>query len=76
MAQKQNPHAVALGKLGGKARAAKLSATERSAIASKAGKARTDRLTPAERKRIAKLAVEAREAKRAAKAKQREKGKE
>jgi hypothetical protein len=75
MAQKQNPHAVALGKLGGKARAEKLSAAERSAIASKAGNARTSSLTPAERKRIATLAVKAREAKRAAKAKQKEKGK-
>jgi hypothetical protein len=76
MAKKQNPHAVALGKLGGKARAKKLSAAERSAIASKAGNARTDRLSPAERKRIATLAVRAREAKRAARAKQKEKGKE
>jgi hypothetical protein len=76
MPQKQNLHAVALGKLGGKARAAKLSAVERSAIASKAGNARTVSLTPAERKRIATLAVKAREEKRAAKAKQTEKGKE
>jgi hypothetical protein len=52
-----------------------LSATERSAIASAAGNARTRSLTPAERKRIATLAVKAREAKRAAKAKQKEKGK-
>jgi hypothetical protein len=75
MTQKQNPHAIALGRLGGKARAKKLSAAERSAIASKAGNARTSSLTPAERRRIATLAVIAREEKRAAKAKQKEKGK-
>lgn len=43
-ARKKNPAAVALGKLGGfkggRARAAKLSAEERRAIAQKAGKAR------------------------------------
>jgi len=43
-ARKKNPAAVALGKLGGvkggRARAAKLSAEERKAIAQKAGKAR------------------------------------
>lgn len=42
--KKKNPHAVALGKLGGakggKARAAKLSAGKRKAIAKKAAKAR------------------------------------
>jgi len=65
MTEKLNPHAVALGKLGGKARAAKLSPAERSAIASKAGKARSSKLTKAERVRIAKLAAKAREDKRA-----------
>lgn len=64
MAAKKNPNAVALGKLGGKARAASLSDAQRSAIASKAGKARSAKLTPAERRRIALLAVEARERKR------------
>jgi hypothetical protein len=74
MAEKHNPHAVALGKLGGKARAEKLSESERKAIASKAGSARSSKLTKAERVRIAKLAVKAREEKRA-KTIQAEKGK-
>lgn len=65
MAKKPNPNAVALGRLGGKARAEKLSQAERSAIASKAGSVRSSKLTAAERVRIAKLAVKAREAKRA-----------
>jgi hypothetical protein len=64
MVVKKNPHAVALGKLGGKARAAILSGSERSAIASKAGKARSEKLSAAERSRIATLAVQARERKR------------
>src|SRR5271166_6787250 len=64
MTAKKNPNAVALGKLGGKARAASLSATERSEAASKAGKARSEKLSAAERSRIAKLAVQARERKR------------
>ncbi len=64
MAVKKNPHAVALGKLGGKARAASLSESERSAIASRAGKARSEKLSAAERSRIATLAVQARERKR------------
>jgi hypothetical protein len=64
MVRKKNPNAVALGKLGGKARAEKLSPEERSTIARKAGNARTTRLSPAERSRIAKLAVDARERKR------------
>jgi hypothetical protein len=38
-AQHRNEHAVALGALGGKARRRKLSAAERSAIASQGGKA-------------------------------------
>lgn len=46
-AKEKNPHAVALGRLGGrkggKARAAKLTAKERSAIARKAAKARWDK---------------------------------
>jgi len=36
----KKPHAVALGRLGGKARASKLTKEERSAIARKAAKAR------------------------------------
>jgi hypothetical protein len=47
MAKKKNPHAVALGKLGGKkggkARAAKLSPERRSEIARLAARARWDR---------------------------------
>lgn len=64
MGTKKNPNAVALGKLGGKARAASLSETQRSAIAKKGGAARSAKLSAAERKRIAKLAVQARERKR------------
>ena len=64
MRAKKNPNAVALGKLGGRARAASLSESERSAIASKAGKARSEKLSAADRSRIAKLAVQARERKR------------
>jgi len=70
MTAKKNPNAVALGKLGGKARAASLSATERSEAASKAGKARSKQLSAAERSRIAKLAVQARERKRKAQGKE------
>jgi hypothetical protein len=62
--KKKNPSAVALGSLGGKARAKRLSAAERSEIASKAAKARAEKLTAARRSEIAKRAVGAREAKR------------
>jgi hypothetical protein len=61
---KKNPNAVALGKLGGIARASSLNQAERSAIAMKAAAARNASLSPAERKRIAQLAVKARERKR------------
>jgi hypothetical protein len=64
MAKKKNPAAVALGKLGGKARADSLSDEERSEIAKKAVAARNEKLSPAERRRIALLAVKARERKR------------
>ena len=64
MGKKPNPHAQALGTLGGKARADKLSEAEISKIASKGGKARARKLSAAERSRIAKLAVAARERKR------------
>lgn len=57
---KKNPHAVALGSLGGKRRAEKLSAEELRGIASKAGKARSKKLSGAERRRIAMLGVAAR----------------
>jgi hypothetical protein len=61
---KKNPNAVALGKLGGIARAGSLSKAERSAIAKKAAAARNASLSSADRTRIAKLAVAARERKR------------
>lgn len=64
MVAKKNPNAVALGKLGGLARAASLTHDERSAIAKKAAAGRNAKLSPAERTRIAKLAVQARERKR------------
>jgi hypothetical protein len=69
MVQKKNPHAQALGKLGGKARAETLSEAERAEIASKGGKARAANLSAAELSRIGKLAVQARERKRKGNAK-------
>ena len=62
---KKNPHAQALGSLGGKARAKNLSDAEINKIASKGGKARAAKLSAAELSRIGKLAVAARERKRA-----------
>ena len=70
MAAKKNPNAVALGKLGGKARANSLTQAERSAIAKKAAAARNAKLSAAERSRIANLAVQARERKRRLKGKE------
>jgi hypothetical protein len=64
MATKKNPNAVALGKLGGVARASSLTEAERSAIAKKAAAARNAKLSAAERSQIAMLAVKAREQKR------------
>jgi len=64
MRMKKNPNAVALGMLGGHARASSLTKAERSAIAKKAAAARNEKLSAAERTRIAKLAVKAREQKR------------
>jgi hypothetical protein len=64
MQQKKNPHAQALGRLGGKMRAEKLSDSAIAKIASKGGKARAAKLSTDERRRIAKLAVAAREQKR------------
>jgi hypothetical protein len=66
MGAKKNPNAVALGKLGGDARASSLTKAERSAIAKKAAAARNRKLSAAERRRIAMLAVKARERKRKA----------
>ena len=62
--KKKNPSAVALGKLGGKARATKLSPTKRSEIATMGAIARAKKLTAAKRRRIAMLGVKARLAKR------------
>jgi len=64
MAAKKNPHAQALGSLGGKARAENLRDAEIAKIASKGGKARAAKLSAGERSRIARLAVAARERKR------------
>jgi len=64
MAHKKNPNAVALGSLGGKARAESLSEVEIKKIAAKGGKARAEKLSAKELSRIAKLAVAARERKR------------
>jgi hypothetical protein len=63
--KKPNPHAQALGRLGGKARAKSLSDAEIAKIASKGGKARAAKLSAEALSRIAKLAVAARERKRA-----------
>jgi hypothetical protein len=61
---KKNPHAVALGKRGGKAKMSKLSAEERRAFAKlggeSGGRARAERLSAKERSEIAKRAAEAR----------------
>jgi len=65
MGQKKNPHAQALGSLGGSARAEKLSATKLSEIASKGGKARAMGLSAARLSEIARKAVAARERMRA-----------
>lgn len=64
MGKKKNPHAQALGALGGKARTKNLSDAEIVEIASMGGKARAAKLSAAERSRIAKLGVAARERKR------------
>ena len=64
MRNKKNPNAQALGSLGGRARAERLSSAEITKISRKGGKARAAKLTASERSRIAKLAVAARERKR------------
>ena len=70
MGVKKNPNAVALGKLGGIARASSLPKAERSAIAKKAAAARNASLSAADRTKIAKLAVQARERRRQLKGKE------
>ena len=62
--RQKNPHAQALGSLGGKARAKNLSAEERAGAASLAGRARFANLPAEERSRYAKRLVQARERKR------------
>jgi hypothetical protein len=65
---KKNPHAVALGRLGGKATSKALTDEERSESARKAGlvgsQARKEALTPEERSKIARKAAKARWAKK------------
>jgi len=60
---KKNPHAAALGSLGGKARAKKMTKEALSQAMSKAAKARMESLPEAERKRVARQAANARWAK-------------
>lgn len=50
----KNPHAVNLGRLGGKARAARMSSEERSEASRKAVAARWAAMTPAQRSAAAK----------------------
>jgi hypothetical protein len=64
MKRKKNPHAQALGSLGGKARARNLSDAQVAKISSRGGKARAAKLSATDRSRIAKLAAAARERKR------------
>jgi hypothetical protein len=65
MGEKKNPHAQALGHLGGTARAEKLPQSQITKIASEGGKARSKSLSAARRREIAMKAVAARERKRA-----------
>jgi hypothetical protein len=65
MGKEKNPHAQALGHLGGTARANSLPQSQISEIASQGGKARAESLSAARRREIAKKAVAARERKRA-----------
>lgn len=64
MAKKKNPHAVALGRKGGKkggiVRAAMLTSEELSDIGKAGARARNDALSPRERIAIAKKAAKAR----------------
>jgi hypothetical protein len=62
--QKKNPHAQALGSLGGRARMDSLTHRERRELAAKAGAARAKKLSARKRKEIAKAAVAARERRR------------
>ena len=62
----KNPHAVALGRLGGEARAVALTDEERKQVAGAGGAARAAQLTDERRKEIAKKAAAARWGKKAA----------
>jgi hypothetical protein len=64
MATKKSPHAVALGRAGGRKRAESLSPEELSSIGKKGAQARKESLTPAERRAIARKAAKARWEKR------------
>lgn len=66
MTSKKNPAAVALGRLGGKARAAGMTPEARKIAASKAAKARWEAMTPAERTDLIARMQAARTRKRAA----------
>jgi len=65
MRSQKNPHAQALGSLGGSARAKNLSSVQMKKIASEGGKARARKLSAGQLREIAKKAVAARERKRA-----------
>jgi len=56
-AKKLNPHAQALGRLGGKARFKGTTKSDRTALVRKAGVARSTKLSAKERQRIASLGV-------------------
>jgi hypothetical protein len=56
----KDPHAVALGRKGGKARARTQSASALSAIGRKGANARERKLTAVERSKIARIAAKAR----------------
>jgi hypothetical protein len=61
--KKKNPNAVALGSMGGKARAERLSANELSTIGKKGAKERQKSLSSSQRQEIARKAVKTRWAK-------------
>jgi hypothetical protein len=60
MSDSKNPHAVALGRLGGKQRGKNLSPKELSKIGKHGASKRQQKLSKAERSRIAALAAQAR----------------
>jgi len=61
--KKKNAHAVALGSMGGEARAKNLSADELSAIGKKGAKARSESLDASRRREISRKAAKTRWAK-------------